>query len=216
MIHQRMEFTRFWKVSPVAILPLAAVLAFACAVRANANSAKPRPTDVPARVIAHLLLDSPAGNQMVLQNEGDKHYLYIQKASKQGYTIVDVTKPEFPGLVSPKSSSKDATAGNLEIVGSNLAVAEVPDSKKPAVRSAPVATSTVRILDVSDPEHPTTLQTFNNVTSMVGDAGRGIIYLANDQGLWVLRHNRQLLAPAKSKRPCNSEDAVAAMPPDCE
>jgi len=102
-------------------------------------------------------------------------------------------------------------------VGSDLGLAEVPDkSAKGAIQSSASPTETVKILDLSDPDHPKTLQTFKNVTSLLGDGGRGIIYLANDEGLWVLKHHHAALVPAKTKRPCNSEDAVAAMPPDCE
>jgi hypothetical protein len=43
-----------------------------------------------------------------------------------------------------------------------------------------------------------------------------LIYLTNDQGLWILRYNRApVLEPAKKKPPCDSSSAIAAMPPDC-
>ena len=74
----------------------------------------------------------------------------------------------------------------------------------------------MKLLDLSDPAHPKTLQTFKNVTGVIGDAGRGIIYLVNDEGLWVLKHERHLMAPAPDKKPCDSYTAIQAMPPDCE
>ncbi len=198
----------------LALLSLIAVLAVAPGLTAHT---KGRATEVPAEVIAHLRLESPAGSQMVLQKVGDKHYLYIQQANKQGFMIVDVSKPQFPSFVKRQAKANDTTAGNLELVGSDLGIAQVPDkSAKGAVQSSASPTETVKILDLSDPDHPKTLQTFKNVTSILGDGGRGIIYLANDEGLWVLKHHRAALVPAKTKRPCNSEDAVAAMPPDCE
>jgi hypothetical protein len=199
------------------MLSVAAVLLLASGIYANSNNnTKPKPTDVPAKVIAHLPLASPAGNQMILQKLGDKRYLYIQEASKKGYIIVEVTKPEFPSFVKRQTAS-DATAGNLQMVGDNLGVAATPDTtSKTAIHSVPGTTETVRILDLSDPAHPQTLQTFKNVTSMLAEGGRGIIYLTNDEGLWVLKHRRQLLVPEAKKHPCNSEDALAAMPPDCE
>src|SRR5271168_281118 len=210
----------------VALAILAMVALFAVASRSQATSphpntnpnsnAKSKPTDVPARVIAHLPLASQAGNQMVLQRLGNKRYLYIQQASKQGYIIVEVTKPEIPTFVKRQASSGDSTAGKLEIVGDNVAVAAIPDAAdKTAIRSTPGSTATVRILDLSDPAHPTTLQTFKNVTSILADGGHGIIYLTNDEGLWVLKHNREPFTLAK-KKPCDSYSAIAAMPPDCE
>ena len=206
-----------WRSVPV-ILNVAAAFLLASALYAGKNPAnKPKPTELPAEVIAHLPLSSPPGNQMVLQALGDKHYLYIQQAGKQGFMIVNVTKPEFPSLVDRQAKSGDGTAGTLRIVGGDLGVAEVPDrTVKGSIASSSSPTETVRILDLSDPAHPKTLQTFNNVTSLLGDAGRGIIYLANDQGLWVLKHHHSPITPAKQKRPCTSEDALAAMPPDCQ
>lgn len=219
MIHQRERILGSRRGRALAIFAVAAVFALASAIHANANNnTKSRPTDVPATVIAHLPLASPAGSQMVLQRLGDKRYLYIQQASKQGYMIVEVTKPDFPSFVKRQAASSDSTAGKLEMVGDNVAIAETPDTaSKTAIRSVPSSTETVRILDLSDPEHPTTLQTFKNVTSILADGGHGIIYLTNDEGLWVLKHNRQPLATRTiKKRPCNSEDSIAAMPPDCE
>jgi hypothetical protein len=202
------------KAGPISILALAAVFAVATGIRANT---KPKPTEVPAEVIAHLPLASPPGNQMVLQAVGEKHYLYIQQAGRQGYMIVDVSKPAFPAFINRQAKANDSTAGDLQLVGPNLGIAEVPDkSAKGAIQSAGSPTETVKILDLTDPAHPKTLQTFRNVTSILGDAGRGIIYLANDEGLWVLKHRHAALVPAKAKRPCTSEDALAAMPPDCE
>jgi len=93
---------------------------------------------------------------------------------------------------------------------------EIHHPRPTTVRSNGSPTQTVKILDLSDPAHPRTIQVFKNVTGMVGDAGRGILYLANDEGLWVLKHERKQMAPAKEKKPCDSYSAIAAMPPDCQ
>jgi len=181
-------------------------------------AANTKPTEVPAKVIAHLPLQEPAGSEMLLQSKGDKHYLYVQKASKQGFTIVDVTKPSVPSLVNRSAPSTDATAGKLEIVSPDVAIAEVPDKdSKGVIRSSDSPTETVKILDLSDPAHPKVIQTFTGVTSILQDPSRGLIYLANNDGLWILKHStRAGITPAKKKRPCGSEDAIASMPPDCE
>src|SRR5580704_14960256 len=51
-----------------------------------------------ATVIAHLPLPGPAVNQMFLQQEGSKQYLYIQQTSRPAYTVIDVTKPDRPNV----------------------------------------------------------------------------------------------------------------------
>lgn len=196
------------------------ILLAAVAVAASVPSmlGNTKPTEVPAKVIGHLPLQDPAGSEMLLQTKGDKHYLYVQKASRQGFTVVDVTKPEVPTVVGRSGpSSNDATAGRLEIVSPDVGLAEVPDkTSKGVIRSSDSPTETVKVLDLSDPAHPKVLQTFTGVTSILQDPSRGLIYVANNEGLWVLTHPKPGLTPAKKKKPCGSEDAISAMPPECQ
>jgi len=200
--------------------PIVQRLVFAVFLAATAVLAKdqpPKPTDVPATVIAHLPLPQPTGNQMLLQKENGRNYLYVQQASKQGFMIVDVTKPEKPNLLKRTAESNQATAGNLEMVSPDVAIAEAPEKKPTTLTSSNHPTETIRILDLSDPHNPKTLQEFNGVTSLLPDGGHGLIYLTNNQGLWILRYNRPaLLEPAKKKPPCDSNAEIMAMPPDCE
>ncbi len=151
------------------ILPAGVMAVCGPGVAAKANN-KTKPTEVPAKVIAHLPLQEAAGGEMLLQTKGDKHYLYVQKASRQGFTVIDVTKPQVPSLVNRSASSSDATAGKLELVGPDVGLAEVRDQNaKGVIRSADSPTETVKILDLSDPAHPKVLQTFTGVTSIRPD-----------------------------------------------
>lgn len=177
----------------------------------------PKPTDLPATVIGHLALPQATGSQMLLQKEGSRHYLYVQQAGKQGFMVVDVTAPERPSLLRRTVESNQSTAGNLEMVSPDIAIAEAPERTASTLTSSSRLTETVRILDLSDPRNPRTLETFNKVTSLLPDGGHGFIYLTNNDGLWILRYNRvSALIPAKKKVPCDSESAIMAMPPDCE
>jgi len=184
---------------------------------AAAKDEPPKSTDVPATVIAHLPLPQPTGSQMLLQRENGRHYLYVQQALKQGFMVVDVTKPDKPNLLKRTAAANQATAGNLEMVSPDVAIAESPEKKPTTITSSNHPSETVRILDLSDPRNPKTLQEFTGVTSLLPDGAHGLIYLTNNEGLWVLRYNRpSTLEPAKNKKPCDSESAIAAMPPDCD
>jgi hypothetical protein len=168
-------------------------------------------------VIAHLPLPQATGSQMLLQKENGRNYLYVQQASKQGFMIVDVTKPDKPNLLKRTAEANQPTAGNLEMVTPDIAIAEAPEKKPTTLTSSSHPTETIRILDLSDPHNPKTLQEFNGVTSLLPDGGHGLIYLTNNQGLWILRYNRPaLLEPAKKKPPCDSNAEIMAMPPDCD
>ncbi|MFY9903775.1 MAG: hypothetical protein WBX02_14570 [Terriglobales bacterium] len=177
----------------------------------------PKPTDLPATVIGHLALPQATGSQMLLQKEGGKHYLYVQQAGKQGFMVVDVTSPERPNLLKRTAESNQSTSGNLQMVSPDVAIAEAPERTSSTLTSTNRPTETVRVLDLSDPRNPKTLETFNKVTSLLPDGGHGLIYLTNNEGLWILRYNRiSALEPAKKKPPCDSESEIMAMPPDCE
>lgn len=200
--------------SRVALIVCAAVFALSAPnLLANGND---KPGEYPAQVVGHIPLKDAPGSEMLLQSKGDKQYLYVQKASKQGFMVVDVTKPSIPNLLNVNVSG-DATAGTLQMAGPDAALAAVPDKNaKGVVHGAESPTTTVKVLDLSDPSHPKVIQTFSGVTGTLQDPNRALIYLANKDGLWVLRHSRAALAPAKTKRRCSSEDALAAMPPDCQ
>jgi hypothetical protein len=176
-----------------------------------------KPTDVPATVIAHLALPQATGTQMLLQKENGKQYLYVQQSAKQGFMIVDVTKPERPTLLKRTAESNQSTAGNLQIISPDVAIAVAPERTPTTLASSNHPTETVRVLDFSDPRNPKTLETFNKVTSLLPDGGHGLIYLTNNEGLWILRYNRPApLEPSKKKPPCDSESEIMAMPPDCD
>ena len=189
------------------------LIAFAGASEPSAS----KPTDVPATVIAHLPLPQATGNQMLLQRENAKQYLYVQQAGKQGFMIVDVTKPEKPSLLKRTAESNQATSGNLEMVSPDVAIAEAPEKTPATLTSSNRPTETVRVLDLSDPRNPKTLETFNKVTGILPDGGHSLIYLTNNEGLWILRYNHpSLLEPARKKPACDSNAEIMAMPPDCD
>jgi hypothetical protein len=176
-----------------------------------------KPTDVPATVIAHLPLPQATGSQMLLQKENGKQYLYVQQAAKQGYMVVDVTKPEKPSLLKRTAESNQATSGNIEMVSPDVAIAEAPEKTPTTLTNSNRPTETVRVLDLSDPRNPKTLETFTKVTSLLPDGGHGLVYLTNNEGLWILRYNHpSLLEPAKKKPACDSNSEIMAMPPDCD
>lgn len=190
-------------------------------VAADLVQAKDQPsansTNVPATVIAHLPLPQPTGNQMLLQKENGKQYLYIQQASKQGFMVVDVSKADKPSLLKRTAQTGQATAGNMQMVSPDVAIAEMPEKKANSLTSSSRPTQTVRVLDLSDPRNPKTLQEFNGVTSLLPDGNHGLIYLTNNEGLWILQYHRAgMLEPARKKPPCDSNAEIMAMPPDCD
>jgi hypothetical protein len=197
-------------------LALSALLLSAALASASEQPAT-KPTDVPATVIAHLPLPQATGSQMLLQRENGKHYLYVQQAGKQGFMVVDVSNPEKPNLLKRTVESNQSTSGNLAMVSPDVAIAEAPEKTPTTLTSSSRPTETVRVLDLSNPRNPKTLETFNKVTSILPDGGHSLIFVTNNEGLWILRYSHpSLLEPAKKKPPCDSESEIMAMPPDCD
>ena len=191
-------------------------LLLAPALRASEQPVS-KPTDVPATVIAHLPLPQATGNQMLLQRENTKQYLYVQQAGKQGFMVVDVSKPEKPSLLKRSAESNQATTGNLEMVSPEVAIAEAPEKRPTTLSSSNHPTETVRVLDLTDPRNPKTLETFNKVTAILPDGGHSLVYLTNNDGLWILRYTHpSMLEPAKKKPLCDSNSEIMAMPPECD
>ena len=171
---------------------------------------KPANTAANARVIAHLPLEGATPRQLFIQSQDNRQFLYVDQGVKQGYTIVDVTQPSHPTVV------KRVEGGKLQAVGSGIVVTETPDNGTSSSSPHTPATRTVKVIDTSDPANPRTIQTFTGVTSVVQDSGRNLLYLTNDEGLWIVSHPPQRLEPERRKPPCTSESAIQAMPPDCE
>jgi hypothetical protein len=150
---------------------------------------------------------------MFLQQEGRRAYLYVRQASQQGYTVFDVSKPKRPKAVNHVSQK------NLTPVDSGLAISETPHSSVSSGSAAPSGSSQgasttpelVRVLDISDPAHPRTVRTFDGVTSIARDDRRGLIYVANGDGIWILSH-RQVLR----RHLCSSSDAISSAIPNCD
>jgi hypothetical protein len=182
--------------------------AFASSAFASNKPAKPE--EVTATVVAHTPLPSAPGNQMLMLRKGSKQYLYIQEASRQGYMIVEVTKANEPNVLKSTAPPNSDTAGNLEMVSPDVAIAEAPEKNSATVNTVARPTKSVKVLDLSDPANPKTVQTFEGVTSVLQDSGR--IYLTNNEGLWILEYSRY----QKRQVPLCDSESVFSPIVDCQ
>jgi hypothetical protein len=150
----------------------------------------------PAKVIAHITLPGTAVRQMFLQHHDGKQYLYLQQGAH--FTVVDVTNPNNPSIV-----ERVASRGGLEWIQSGLALTLAPEKASTNQQPSTVSTQVVNVMDFGDPKHPRIIQTFGGVTSILPDDSRELIFIANNEGLWVLSHKQAYHLPL-----CTSEDAM--------
>jgi hypothetical protein len=186
--------------------------AFVLPICAGASTGDFYPT-YETKIVGHVVLSRKPTRQMFLQQEGRRAYLYVRQASQQGYTVFDVTKPERPKLLNQVSQ------GNLTILDPGLAISETPDAASPSHSVGDAGGNqrgsrtpeSIRVLDVSNPAHPRTVQTFEGVTSIVRDDARSLIYVANGDGIWILSHREVL-----RRHLCSSSDAISGAIPNCD
>lgn len=175
-----------------------------------------QPGDSPVQVsiAGHLDLPGMVIEQMYLRQRGDKSYLFLHRADKNAFAIVDVTNPSKPVLVERRALAEPA-GGNVALPapGSRLAIAVEPTKASGSSGSGVSAsaatppTQSVRLVDTSDLRHPKTIKTFEGVTTMATDDGRKLVFLVNGEGLWIVSHHRDRPLPM-----CTTEDAEKAEP----
>ncbi|MFY9732611.1 MAG: hypothetical protein WB723_10220 [Candidatus Acidiferrales bacterium] len=141
------------------------------------------------KVVAHIPLPGSAVRQIFFQEENGKQYLYLQQ--NVHFTVVDVADPEKPQIV-----DRAAPGGHLTEVGSGLAIAVQSDKSGEGT----IPTQTIKLMDMTDPKNPHSVKTFTGVTSMYSEDGRHLIYLTNNEGLWIVKHSVRRRLPL-----CTSE-----------
>jgi hypothetical protein len=186
-----------------ATLALVAFLA-ATAVRADAKHRAVNPALQPASLIAHVALPGASVTHLFLQENGGNEYLYVEQASKEGFAIVDVTKPNQPNVIRREAWPNQASIGKLQMMSSQFALAEAADTAPSETVSR---TETLNVLDLSDPANPRTILSFSGVTSTLADDARNLVYIANGDGLWILKHQPEQ-GTYSQPRGCLSEDST--------
>jgi hypothetical protein len=114
-----------------------------------------------------------------------RNYLYAEHEGGKDITQIDITNTAHPLVLSDVSSPLAGGSSNLfAVAGTAALTTEIPGSSP----AAP-APQTVRIMDFSEPQHPTVAREFTGVTAIDRDGQRGLIFLANRDGIWILHED---------------------------
>jgi len=128
-------------------------------------------------VMAHLPLSGGSVTGFLETQHYRRSYLYAQHESGKTVSLIDITSAAQPVLLSEiASGSLVAVAGNAALVSSQTS------SSQPSMLP-----QTFRIMSFADPLHPVVKQQFEHVTALARDEKRGLIFLANDAGVWILQ-----------------------------
>jgi hypothetical protein len=168
-------------------LLLLAVTNFPLAARSK--KATPPPPQDQIEILANVPVSGDPITRFTVTQHYNRDYLYAEHSSQKTLTLVDITDPRHPQLVADldmASASLLTAAGDAALVSSNA----------PAT-TGPV--QTISIMNFSDRAHPQTVRQFANVSTIKLDEKLGLILLADEKGVWILK--RKLAEdPAEEER----------------
>ena len=129
-------------------------------------------------VVAHLPSTGGPVTRFISTQHYSRSYVYAEHESGT-LTLIDVTNAGKPLLLADMANQ----AGLVAATGTAALVSDAP-----AGETKPVAPQTLRIMNLSDPLHPTVAQEFKGVTA-TSNARPGLILLANADGIWILQQH---------------------------
>jgi hypothetical protein len=144
------------------------------------------------KVEAHIVVAGGPITAFAATTHYNRSYVYAERGPGQPVTLLDVTNPAQPKILSQVTSSSGAVTGNLVAAAGTAALS--------TSAGAPItqAAQTLRLMDFSDPTNPKVTQQFDGVTA-VERLSNGLIMLANTDGVWILS---QHLAPDPAEEAC--------------
>jgi hypothetical protein len=136
-------------------------------------------------VIARLPLG--AGEPVTRLTETQHHggdYLYAEHDGTR-VTLIDIRDPRNPKVDRDVELPAGVRVRLVTAAGESVLTQNVAGSKP----AGSLPEQTFRIMSFADPAHPVLKQEFQGVTAMASDPARGLVFLANADGLWVLQQN---------------------------
>jgi hypothetical protein len=162
-------------------------------------------------VLSRVPISGPAVRQMFLVRENGKRHLYVDQGEPDGVTVVDVSNPKVPRIVQKDLNWPDSSgSGEVEIINASgtVGISEVREG-----RQRPPRSRDINVLDLTDPSHPHVLETFKDVTALLPENSRNLLYVANKDGVLLVEHRVSQMGWAVQHE-CNSESAFSTTP-DC-
>jgi hypothetical protein len=128
-------------------------------------------------VIGHMAFDGTVVTQVTTGEHWRKNYLYLNSADK--ITVVDVTNGAHPSITSEYRRSLPAAQAQVQVVVGNAVL--FADGQQ-----ATHVPSSISIMSFANPADPKIVRQFTKVTGFLIDSRRGLIYVVNNEGLWIL------------------------------
>jgi hypothetical protein len=157
-------------------LAIAAAFTVAPAARAAGNSSKN--TDAPVNTVSHVAMSSGNVTRMLLVKRHGKEYLVLGLDSSAQVAMLDVSDPSRPRSIDSAAPAPGKSASEVTIVADTLTLFGKSDEAN--------ANSGTRAS-----AGPKELRNLPGVTTFLIDNAHGLIYAANNDGLWIVKTNWQ-------------------------
>lgn len=143
------------------------------------NKAEPKDA---IQVVGHIPLTGGPVKRFFTTQHYSSVYLYAEHETGGNVTLIDVSKASQPKLLAEVAYGASAGQSLSLVAGTAAMVTSEPSSD-------PAAPQSVKIMDFSDPAHPKVAREFAGVTAMSRDDRRGLIFIANADGIWILQQH---------------------------
>ncbi len=153
--------------------------------RDKAKVPPPPPKDE-IQVVGHIPLIGGPVTRFQSTQHYSSYYLYAEHDAGKSLTLIDVTKAARPVVLTDVSNAAGSGSENLLVVAGTAALVNSEPATPPSAAAAP---QTLRIMDFSDPAHPTVAREFAGVTAIGRSESRGLIFVANGDGIWILQQH---------------------------
>jgi hypothetical protein len=158
---------------------------FAATGSLYAKDKKPKPAPKEPQdeiqVVAHVPVTAGPVRRFLTTQHYSSHYLYIEHDAGNSVTLLDITKASRPSILAEISYPASEADSLVVVTGTAALVANQSQSQ-----SAADPPQSLRIMDFSDPLHPKVSREFTGVTAISRDDTRGLIFVANPEGVWIL------------------------------
>jgi hypothetical protein len=139
--------------------------------QAAGNSSKN--TDTPANLVGHVTVTGGNVTRMLLMKRNGKEYLALGLDSSAQAAMVDVSDPRRPQILDSAAPATGKPTAEVRVIADTLSVFGKSETATPAS---------------ADPKE---IRTLSGVTTFLIDNAHGLIYAANNDGLWIVKTKRQ-------------------------
>jgi len=157
--------------SAIAIVAIGVAAAPALHAKPNSN----KTSDKPANVVAHVQLSGGPVTRMLLVKKNVNEYLVLGLDSTS-VAVLDVSHPGQPLTTNIAMAAKagGAPSAEVKVVADNLTL---------------FGTSGAGTASGANPKE---IRSLSGVTAFITDKARGLIYVTNGDGLWIVKAKQQV------------------------